>query len=380
MPQVVQWPSHESELNRPSTDVVIAACRERFTQSGLVVLPTEAGYVVAANGSDVNAVARVAALASQGSISIGVRSEADAVERFPGLGPIGRRLARRCWPGPLVLVTTAGKGDRVPEPARRTLSANGLVALAAPHHPAIRRFIHDDSFPLVLGELTQQDGTVAATAEAAGRIAADAADLVVSAGLVRFARPATVAQVDGDSWAIRRDGVFSHAEIARVAARWIVFVCTGNTCRSPLAAVLCQRLLAERLACSPEELIDRGFLVVSAGLAALRGEPATPEAVTVARELGADLSSHASRPVTPDLLAGADLVVGMTAAHLDGVATFGGPGAEMQLLCGDRDLSDPIGGDMTVYQTCAGTIWQSVTRLVNELLSTTVAAQPVEAP
>jgi protein-tyrosine-phosphatase len=149
----------------------------------------------------------------------------------------------------------------------------------------------------------------------------------------------------------------------------IVFVCTGNTCRSPLAAALCRRQLADRLGCAVEELPDRGFEVTSAGLAAVSGEPAAAEAVTVARELGAELTDHASRPATPDLIARADLIIAMTAGHLLVLEGLGGKAGQVRLLCGDSDLPDPIGGDLGVYQACAGAIWQHLQGLIEELIA-----------
>ena len=70
----------------------------------------------------------------------------------------------------------------------------------------------------------------------------------------------------------------SRVVLHRIGARWTVFVCTGNTCRSPLAEGLCKKLLAERLGCPAEELPQRGFLVISAGIAAMMGGEAAAEA------------------------------------------------------------------------------------------------------
>ncbi|MEO0248903.1 MAG: TRAP transporter large permease subunit, partial [candidate division WOR-3 bacterium] len=96
----------------------------------------------------------------------------------------------------------------------------------------------------------------------------------------------------------------------------VLFVCTGNTCRSPLAEALCKQLLAQRMGCAVEELPRRGLVVLSAGLQALPGMPATPEAVAAAQALGASLEQHQSRPVTPELLSRADFVIGMTSSHV----------------------------------------------------------------
>src|SRR5579859_6473201 len=125
----------------------------------------------------------------------------------------------------------------------------------------------------------------------------------------------------------------------------ILFVCTGNTCRSPLAQALCARLLADRLGCEPIDLPERGFHVQSAGLAAMMGAAATVEAVAVARELGADLTGHKSQPLTPELLARTDYLYVMTQAHLHILASLGLSGRPILSLLSSQgeDIADPIG-------------------------------------
>jgi protein-tyrosine phosphatase len=379
MPQVVQWPVPAYGLQAPSGDDVVTRCRDELTRGRLVILPADAGYVVAASGLQTDAIRRLAALAPA-NVMFGVRDAAGAEElvRVPSF--IGYRLAGRGWPGPLVLTSKAGTGSpqSLSEEVRRLIAPDGELALCAPCHPIARTLIETEPGLLVIGELIDGNGEVVRTSDVAERLTQGAADLIVDAGPTRFDRPATIVAVREGGWSVRREGVLSKEEVGRLAARWIVFVCTGNTCRSPLAAALCQRQLANRLGCSLEELTDRGYLVTSAGLAAFRGEPAATEAVTVARELRADLSAHASRPATPDLLGHADLVVAMTAGHLDGLEGWLGGHTKARLLCVDQDLPDPIGGDMSVYQTCAGTIWQHMTGLVDELLS--AADQQVGLP
>src|SRR5947208_1056635 len=125
MPQVVQWPMAVPGPQAPTDDPVLTTGRERLASGELVVLPTECGYVVAAKGLDANAVSRLAVLTPESALRIAVRNEADAVERLPSLGEVGRRLARRGWPGPLVLVGPAGDVERLPEVVRRLVSRDG---------------------------------------------------------------------------------------------------------------------------------------------------------------------------------------------------------------------------------------------------------------
>src|SRR5262249_56414815 len=142
--------------------------------------------------------------------------------------------------------------------------------------------------------------------ESAGEDAAG----ILDDGPCRFGRSPTVVRVDGDRWEVLHDGLITREQLQVQAACWIVFVCTGNTCRSPLAEALCKKLLADRLGCTVEELPARGYYVASAGVSALGGGPAAAEAEQVARSFGADLSTHRSQPLTMELAARADYLLG----------------------------------------------------------------------
>ena len=171
----------------------------------------------------------------------------------------------------------------------------------------------------------------------------------------------------GRGFEVTEPGAFPADEIDRLAARIVLFVCTGNTCRSPLAEALAKRLLADRFGCAEGELPARGFWVLSAGVAAYHGAPASDESCAVAAEFGADLGGHASRPVNPQLLLAADDVFAMTRGHLHALeAQFPGLGPAARLLCGDEDLDDPIGAARDVYRECARTVRRHLERVMAE--------------
>ena len=134
--------------------------------------------------------------------------------------------------------------------------------------------------------------------------------------------------------------------------RKVLLVCTGNICRSPLAAVLMQRVLAERSV--------EGIDVSSAGTGAWDGAPASEGAYLVGLEQGLDLSGHRARLLTRDLVGQADLVLTMARHHRARVDELGGEGHVFVLgEYGGREgdaaeVSDPFGGDLEVYRsTCA---------------------------
>lgn len=129
----------------------------------------------------------------------------------------------------------------------------------------------------------------------------------------------------------------------------LLFVCTGNTCRSPMAEGLARR-----------EIERRGWHNValgSAGVAAHPGSPASEEAVTAAASSGVDLSAHRSRLLDPELINWADLILTMGDSHLRVLTQLGGSGKSA--LLGDfaagkdgagRPVSDPFGGEVETYR------------------------------
>lgn len=160
----------------------------------------------------------------------------------------------------------------------------------------------------------------------------------------------------------------THSDAPR-GRRSILFICTGNTCRSPLAEAICRRLLADELGCEPNELLHRGFEVKSAGVMAYPGDLASGPAVDVARELNADLEAHRSQPVNPELLDRATTIFAMTRSHLLSLTIrFPNVGPTPQLLCGDRDLPDPIGGALDDYRACAAIIREHLRKQLPEWL------------
>jgi protein-tyrosine phosphatase len=180
-------------------------------------------------------------------------------------------------------------------------------------------------------------------------------DLVLDDGPCRFGEPSSVVRVEGNRYKILRPGVVPEKTLQRLASLLILFVCTGNTCRSPMAETIARNLLSKRLGCEPGQLADHGVLVMSAGMATSLGGRATPEAVQVMSSMGLDLRDHETQPLTEPLVRHADVIYTMTRSHREGIlAQFPAAAERVRMLSADEsDLCDPIGGPLERYQRCA---------------------------
>jgi protein-tyrosine phosphatase len=351
--------------DRSPGQAVLDEAREVLASGGLVAMATETVYGIAARADLPAALERLAALkgrASEQAFTWHVASPAP-LRAFQELPATIERLASRYWPGPLTLVLRG-----VP-PGLERVARGGWTGIRLPAHESTRAVLEACPFPVVMtsANVTGEPPLVAGAAVHA--TFQERVDLVLDAGTARIGESSTVLRLGRGEFEVLREGLITIADLRRAAGLALAFVCTGNTCRSPMAEGLARKLIAERLGTDPSRVGEFGFEVLSAGVQANVGLPAAGAAVEVLRGEGIDLSSHWSRPASLELMASLDRIYGMTRAHVDALAMTLPPLKQPELDVLDPegvDIPDPIGGSEADYRDCAARIRAALERRVEQ--------------
>jgi protein-tyrosine phosphatase len=335
---------------------------QALAEGKLVALPTETVYGLAASALNGPAVERLLAVKGRSAgkaLTLAIRSADDVLDYLPDLSPLGCRLARRCWPGPVTIVAGDCHSEslvrQLPAVVQKAVCPSGTIGLRVPAHPLVLDVLRLLVGPVALTSANPQGDSDPVTAQEVLDALGDRVDLVLNDGQSRLGQPSTVVQVEGSSLKILRQGVVPEPTLHRLSSLMILLVCTGNTCRSPMAEVMCRKMIAGRLGCAMNEIAERGVIVMSAGISAMMGGRPSPEAVVVMNKMGLPLADHESQPLTAQLVRHADLIWTMTRSHRQAIINQWPEASSRTFVLGGEngDIADPIGGPLEYYERSA---------------------------
>ena len=360
----------------PAPDEVVTAAAQgakAVRAGGLVAFATETVYGIAAAADSPPAMERLRQLKSRPDRPFTVHiARRDAADRYVADIPTpARRLMRRAWPGPVTMLLPTG-GRLADEHLQQhglydQLCRDGVIGLRCPKGNVAETLLSALASPVVAPSANLAGAPSPRSADDVLAALDGRIDLLLDSGPARYGKDSTIVRFGGDAWTVLRQGVYDERTIRKLMRRRMLFVCTGNTCRSPMAAGLARQALARHLRCTPRDLPECGVEVLSAGVFAADGFPPSPEAVAAAARLGADISGHRSRKVTSELIHAVDVVFCMTDMHVATVRRLAEEnGPQIERLDRAGDVPDPIGAGPDVYVSTAERIQAALVRRLDE--------------
>ncbi len=348
---------------------------------GLVVAPTETVYGIGGRVDRPAAVAQLRRLKSERQeqpFTLHIGDAAIAMKYGHG-SPQARRLARAYWPGPLSMVLSCEE-EQAQELVGESRDSLGFRVVA---DKFTTELLQRCPVPLYMSSANPSGAEPPIDADRAIELCGQYTELAVDGGPCHVGKPSSVVRVDPQGRIeVLREAALEEKQILARAATLVLFLCSGNTCRSPMAELIARAHWARQLGVSPDELIREGILVVSAGCSTGPGMPASANAIAALNDTDfpggpLDLCPHRSRPLEPALLARASRIYAMSRSHLFAaqqmLEEIGGPFEEdaeaPRLLAEPMEIADPFGADLSTYRKARDQIAEAIGELALPRLS-----------
>ncbi|MBH05345.1 MAG: threonylcarbamoyl-AMP synthase [Phycisphaeraceae bacterium] len=351
----------------------------------LVVFPTETVYGVACMASSdqgYNALRQLKQRPEGQPFTVHV-ADAQSAGRYADLsGSLTQRLVRRVFPGPVTIIAELADNlidqkfaaMKLARDVRSRIYHENTVGLRCPDDTLAQKILGAINEPVIASSANTRGQEPPQNGEEAARAIGEQVDLIIDCGPTRFAKPSTIVRITAATncnehgISVERTGVYDERFIRKLLQQNILLVCSGNTCRSPMAEAIGRKLLSEKQQniAGPD---SSDATVWSAGVYAIHGAPASAESIEAMAKIGIDLTKHRSRPLTAEMIHEAETIYCMTTTHRAAVIAIAPTSASKTFtLDPDGDIDDPIGSGSSSYQRCADLIHQCLSQRFKEHL------------
>jgi protein-tyrosine phosphatase len=343
----------------------------------LVAFPTETVYGIACRvkSDSLTKLSHVKGRTPDKHYTLHIGQKGDVKKYVPTIGLRAQKLIKNVWPGPVTIVFELDEKDAVRQcksigmEVFEALYQDNTIGIRCPDNPTATMLLQATTNPVVApsANITGKPPAINAEqvlAQLFGRI-----ELVLDGGPCKYKKSSTVVKIGKIGWEIVRQGAYSRSELEALSQIRFLFVCTGNTCRSPMAEGIFRKYLAEKLQCDVDRLDKMGYKIISASVMNMSDRPASAEAVTVCAAKGIDITAHRSRNLSREIVEESDLIFVMERMHQKSVAALGSEAADKcMLLAENQESADPIGQSQEFFERCAELIEKAVRKRIGELV------------
>jgi L-threonylcarbamoyladenylate synthase len=323
---------------------------------GIVALPTETVYGLAVLPTHKSAVEKLYAIKKRDRtkpFTLCMGNVNDALSHFLTLPPYGYRLIENFWPGPLTIIYYSDNETK--------------VGIRIPLHPCLQTILNELNQPVFLPSANISGQKEATSADEVEEIFGTDIDLIIDGGSSVYGTASTVIDLTFHPFKLIREGVVSLREIVEVFIRKrLMFVCTGNTCRSVLAEYLLKKYLGEY----DHFLLER-YEILSSGTAAPQGNPPADSVTNILKsQERMDPQPHRATQINRAAILSSDLIFPMEDRQQDYILKVE-PTAEPRIIPLKKflpeelgnDIPDPIGKPDWFYQNVYGILKQAIMEL-----------------
>ncbi|MDP3142950.1 MAG: L-threonylcarbamoyladenylate synthase [Candidatus Omnitrophota bacterium] len=331
----------------------ISHCARILHDGGLVAFPTETVYGLAANLNNKKAINKLFEVKKRHHgkpFSVHIAEKEQVEEHAINLKPVAYKLIDKFWPGPLTIIVPSKDKD--------------TVGIRMPRNAIALKLIAEANVPVVAPSANLTGNSSPKSADDVLRDLNGLIEVVIDGGKTELGIDSSIVDLTVTPPQILRKGAISDKEIEQVInKKTVLFVCTGNSCRSVMAEALFKNKTAGR------EDIE----VLDAGVGAMRGMGPTADTITLLNKEGIDVMGHKATPITDIMIKKSDIILVMEKLHEERIlkkvpsarnrlyllkefAKMTGPGM-------DLNIYDPIGKPSWFYEECFATIKEAINRI-----------------
>jgi protein-tyrosine phosphatase len=365
------------KINDPVKDIEeLKKAADCVDSGGLVVFPTETVYGIAcrADKKSLERLDEVKKRDAEKRYTLHIGDKNRLQDFVPSLTPSAKKLVKNAWPGPLTIVFQLSEKEinilekKLGSETIELLYRDNTIGIRCPGNDIAQQFLNLCKNAIVAPSANISGKESATNAQQAIEQLEGKVDMVLDGGTCKYKKSSSVVKISSAGWEVLREGVFSKRQIQKMLTINILFVCTGNTCRSPMAEGFAKKALAEKLGCKVDQLGQMGYKIGSGGISAMNGIGASAEAIRFCETRNVDISEHKSRRINAEIITEADYIFAMSEEHKSDIIQLSPDGRQKcMLLDENKNINDPIGGDFETYKMCGQIIEKAVIKRISEL-------------